>query len=207
MRSKMTVITTISLVVFAVALASEGLAKNGGTTVVWDEVQADLVPFCTPVFPETTCTAADLEARGEAERRIKIHKTFQERNELKIKVEVMLPSTGLGIADAAAAEAADIRVILSRSGAPYAECFLELNEIEAELEDGMLETKAQWRLDVRLRSNKKGGPGLRLLKGMCDIGLPDVQDGDVATAVLVIDNPDPATPDMVTPFLQGMFED
>jgi len=220
MRSKMTVITTISLVVFAFALASEGLAKNGGTTVVWGEVEADLEPFCTIVPPATSCSFAEPDAEGRAEHRTKTHKGLLERDEFKARLEIPIPN-GLGI-DETNAATADIRLILTHPAfdttpaMDYAECFFKFKGTETEEEDGLMQTKAHYAVDIRSRLNKRGGPGLRELKGTCDIdlgtmgiqpGVPDAQDGDLATAVLVTENPDPTMPDTRTSFLQGMFED
>jgi hypothetical protein len=109
----------------------------------------------------------------------------------------------LGIVDEASAGNADIRLILSRHGTDFAECFLQFDEFDDE-DEGI---QAVFKIHVRM---EKGA--VKVTKGVCDVdlgiagiqsGVPDAQDGDLATATLVRNSAD-RTQDI--DFLQDAFE-
>jgi hypothetical protein len=114
----------------------------------------------------------------------------------------------LGI-DELSAPNADIRVLLSNLTGPYAVCFLEFKEIETQIEDGVSETEAIYKVDVRRKLGKAGSYRIQEVHGTCDIdptttdvietGVPAVQAGDGVTAVLV-------SGIIQTEFLEGTFE-
>jgi hypothetical protein len=166
------------------ALAGAALAAPGQNS--WARQKAELEPGATSPEP-----AADGEARHEA----KTHKGALQLHRLRARTEIPIPSVGLGILTEEDAGAAVILMVLSRGGVPYAECTLELTEIESD--------EAVYKVDVRLIP-RRGGPVLREQKGSCDLdltvavvpGIPDVQDGDTAAV----------TANGLT-FLEGTFED
>jgi len=203
MRAKVLVATTLCLVVSIFALTGVSLAKS--SPISHSRVEAELEPCggdpCVPGSPPED------EAEGKARRDTKKRNGVVERDEFKAKVKIPVPSPGLGIADAAAAEAADIRLILNDGTSDYAECFLKFTEVETELEDGVTETEAVYKVMVRSRL-KKGVQVLQEVQGTCDTdlttsgiqaGVPDVQEDDIATAVI--------NGVVATPFLEGTFED
>lgn len=174
------------------AVGANGLGEE--VEVMW----ATLGPCCGDPEPE---------AHGKAIRKIVTDEGITLRERFRAKVEVPVPSIGLAIADEAAATSADIRVILSREGADYAECLMEFIEVETELEDGVLVTEAKYKVNV---VQPAGGP-LLLKRGTCDVdltlagvqpGVPQVLPGDVATVVLVVDQTDRT---LDVPFLDGVF--
>jgi len=195
-------ITTICLAVSVFLSAGVSHAKKGGSKVKV-EVEADLQP-CGAVAPATSpCAPAGIppesDAEGQAKHKKETHKGVVKKDEFKGTVKIPFPSSALGIIDETAAEGADIRLILSRAGFDFAECFLEFDEIEEEDD----EVQAEYKVDVRI---KKGA--VQAKKGVCDVdlstagiqsGVPDAQADDVATARLVAGG----TP---TDFLQGTFE-
>ena len=198
MRTKVLVLTTLWLLVCAFALTDVGHAKN--SSVVKTAVEAELTPCCGGPEPG---------AEGEAARTTLKKNGVTQIDRFKGEVTVPVdPSSALGITDETAAAAADIRLIFSRGGNPYAECFLVLAEIETEEEEGALVTEAEYKVDVRQRLTN-GTTVLQEVRGTCDTdlgtlgiqaGIPDVQAGDVATARLVLPSP-PGPLD----FLQGTF--
>ncbi len=153
---------------------------------------------------EPCCGEPEPEAEGSARRDIHVNKGVVKSDRLTGRVEIPVPSAGLGITDAVAAAAADIRLVLSHDGGvtAYAECLLAFQELEGDEEEG---DEAQYRVDVRLRP----GRPLELKKGSCTdlvtllAVVPDLQDGDLVTAVLVVDPAD-RTQDVL--FLQGTAE-
>ncbi|HEX9444171.1 MAG TPA: hypothetical protein VGA73_08615 [Candidatus Binatia bacterium] len=164
-----------------------GSAAAGGSKVNF-RLQTKLEPCCGDPEPE---------GEGKAEYRTQTVNGQLKQERFRAEVKIPVPSAGLNIADAAAAESADVRVSLS-GGGTYAVCRLEFVELELEndFEDGILiESKATavYLVDVA-RQLKKGGYQLRELNGSCDIdtatvdtqnGVPAVQSGDVATATVV----------------------
>jgi hypothetical protein len=129
---------------------------------------------------------------GDSERKIKTKNGASKENRFKAEVEIPIPNALL--IDESNAAAADIRLLLSRAGVGYAECQLVFDEIEND--DGELE--AEYKLDLKIKKGKLKS------KGSCDVGLPDVAAGDLATAVLVA-NPLDRTQDVI--LLQGAYEE
>lgn len=195
-------VTTICLAVSVFLSAGVSHAKSGSKVKV--KVEADLQP-CGAVAPATspcdpTGTPPEPGAEGKAKHEKETRNGVLKKDEFKgtVKIPVSLTSA-LGIVDQTAAENADVRLILSRGGTDFAECFLEFDEVEDE--DGEIE--AEFKVDVRI---KKGS--VQAKKGVCDTdlaiagiqsGVPDAQADDVATARIVAGG----TP---TDFLQGTFE-
>ena len=182
-------------------------AKNGGGS----EFKTNL---------DACCAAASEDNDGKAEYRKQTNNGVTKQERFRTQVRVELPSAVLGIADAASAQAADVRVILTRSGTDYAECTLEFDEVEQEMEieDGgsELKTEAEFAVDIR-NQLKKNNLVVRANKGACDIdltapgtqaGVPVVQAGDTATVTLVDPTETtlaPASRALDKDFLQGTF--
>jgi hypothetical protein len=173
---------TTALALAGVACAAPGKNNKNNSRA---RQEAELAPGATS--PES---AADGEARHEA----KTHKGALQLHRLRARAEIPIPSVGLGILTQEDAEAAVILMVLSRGGVPYAECTLELTEIEGD--------EAVYKVDVRLIP-RHGGPLLREQKGSCHldpglaVGIPDVLDGDTAAV----------TANGGAAFLEGTFED
>lgn len=149
---------------------------NGGGSKVKLEVRAELEPFDGSPEPD-----AEGKARHKKETRTKNGVTTIKKDEFKATVEFPVPSLGLGIADEAAAEDAEVLLILSRGSSDFATCLMEFDEVE--------DDEAEFKVDVRRRKGT-----LRERKGTCGESVPDAQAGDVATATL-----------NGTPFLRGTF--
>jgi len=162
------------------AEAKKGNGKGGGNEKV--ELEAELEPCCNTPEPE---------AEGDSERKSKTKDGVSKEERFKAEVELPIPNA-LGI-DQSNAQSADIRLILSRAGTNYAECLLVFDEIEDD--DG--EVEVEYKLDLRVKKN-----GKQKSKGSCDVGLPDVEPGDLATAVLVV-NPLDRSQDIV--LLEGTY--
>ena len=137
-----------------------------------------------------TCCGSLDKAKGEVERELEMEGTVLKKDELKAKVKIYLPALGVGVTDRGTAKSADVRVVFSRGAVDYAECFLKFDRIRKELEDGVTVEEAEYKLDLRADS-KKGTLRLKQKKGVCDIdlatsgiqaGLPEMVDGDIATA-------------------------
>ena len=115
----------------------------------------------------------------------------------RASVRVPLPSLGLGIPTDASARTADIRLVMSRGGIPYAERRLVFARVQTEDE-----TEAAYRLNL----GKWPYPARETARhaGPVPAGapVPDVRRGDVATAVVVVD-PYDRTKDIE--FLSGNF--
>lgn len=189
---KSLLVTTLCVAVSVFMLDGVSHAKKGGNSgsKVKIDVRAELEPF--DGSPEED---AEGKARHKKETRTRDGVTTTKKDEFKATVKIPVdPASALGIVDEDAAEDADIRLILSRDGANFAECLLEFQEIEDDDE-------AEFKVDVRI---KKGA--LREKKGMCTMTadgshvVPDAQAGDVATATHV------AAGGTRTDFLRGTFE-
>ncbi|MBI4638481.1 MAG: hypothetical protein HY727_19245 [Candidatus Rokubacteria bacterium] len=148
---------------------------------------------------EPCCGTPEPDSHGRADRSVHTRDVLVLSDRLKGKVEIPIPSPGLGIATTDAA-GADMRLTLSRAGVPYAECSLVLDGDEDESDE------ASYSIDVDL-TLKNGTMVLRERKGTSDVdlatdgtqpGVPAVQDGDIATATL-------ASVDPAIPFLEGIF--
>ena len=195
--STTTVVAVSFLVGSVVGIPSVGVADQGGHhDGVKTEVRAQLVPCCGNPEPQ---------AHGKADAKTQSRDGVLQQARFQAGVEIPVPSTGLGITDPTTA---DIRLVLSRDGRDYAQCFLALdtdNEMDANDDD---DDGAEFEVKVALKV-KNGTPVLKAGKGQCDInltmanvqpGVPDVHAGDVATVSVFHPSPAPATP-----FLQGTF--
>lgn len=176
------------------------------------EVEAELEP-CGAISPATSpCdpsgTPPEPGAEGTVEHKQESQNSVVKKNEFKAEVKIPFPSAPLGITDEAAAESADIRLILSHAdGSEFAECRLAFAEIESEDEDDDEDDSgvyAEYKVDVRI---KKGV--VQAKKGTCTLidppgpGVPNAMAGDVATATLVSDSTNRI---LDVDFLQGPFE-
>ncbi len=187
-------------------------AAPASAKTVNTEFKTDLDPCCAAPAEDNGGSA------GYKKQVVNGATTKQER--FRAQAQVELPSAALGIATVADAEAADIRVILSRAAVDYAECSLLMFETDQQTEtvngEVVAITVAEFLVDVR-NLLSKGSPVLRSLVGSCDIdlstpgvqnGVPVVQAGDVATVTLVDPSEaalDPASRTMDKDFLQGTF--
>jgi hypothetical protein len=210
-------VTTICLAASVFLSTGVSHAKKGGSKIKV-KVEADLQP-CGAVAPATSpCdpagTPPEPDAEGTARHEKESKSGVVKKDEFKGKVKIPVdPSSQLGIIDEAAAEGADIRMILSRDDGTglftdFAECLLALDEVEIEEEDdddgdGV---QAKYKVDVRI---KKGA--VQAKKGVCDIdllaagiqsGIPDAKAGDMVTATLVAN---PADRTLDVDFLQGIL--
>ncbi len=182
MRGKIFVLTTLWLFGSVLVMADMSLARD-------ERFRARLRPCCRDPEPR---------AEGRAERRVRPDRL---RDRFRVNVEIPIPSQGLGILTPDDARAADIRLSLSRADTPYAECLLQLDDPQ-EVED-----QAEYQVDLR-----RLGSFLQQRKGTCDTdlgtggvqaGIPEIQEGDGATATVVKD-PEDRTQDI--DFVQGTFE-
>jgi hypothetical protein len=188
MQSKAILMGLFAMVFLSFALPGSAEAKKGskgghggGSEKV--KLEAELEPCCNTPEPG---------AEGESERRSKTKDGVSKEERFKAEVEIPFPNA-LGI-DQSNAQSADIRLILSRAGTNYAECLLVFDEIEND--DG--EVEVEYKLDLKIKED-----GKQKSRGSCDVGMPDVVDGDLATAVLVV-NPLDRTQDIA--LLEGTFE-
>jgi hypothetical protein len=193
-RSTLAVVGAVSLIASVLGAPSESWARRDASQHDRTEVRADLAPCCGN--PEAN-------AQGHAERKTVSKSGSIKKDRFSAEVEIPIPSAGLGITDPTTA---DVRLILSRGGVAYAECFLVLDD-EAMDQEGDDDTPgATAEFQVKVMSTPRGE---REIRGQCDIdlatagvqaGVPDVQAGDVATARVV----DPSTSTPVD-FLEGTF--
>lgn len=196
-RNLLTVALCVAISVFMVAGIGHA---NGSHSVskVKINVRAELEPFDTS--PVT-------DAEGMARHHKEIRKGVVKKDELKGMVKILVPASALGITNEETAEHADIRLILSRNGADYAECLLEFDEIEAEDDDDDEEVQAHFRVHVRTKHGvpraKKGTCDVDLTTAAIDLGVPDVQAGDLGTVALITD---PNNRSLDVDFLDGIFE-
>ena len=210
-----------SAVALSLCLAANvGYAKSGpkgksGNSSV--EYEADLEPMI--VAPATS--ALEPNAEGEVRYKKQIHKGTPKTERFEAKVKIPFPSVALGIIDPTTAQNADIQVLLSSATAPtvyYAACALDLTGIETEFEDGLPQTFAVYKVDVR-KELRNRALRQREIHGVCDIdsltadvqnGTPVPADHDIATAVLVTTVPPVApatTPTIISmPILTGELE-
>jgi hypothetical protein len=114
---------------------------------------------------------------------------------------VTIPHSGTGVANTSTA---DIRLVLSRAGADYAECFLVL--VDDDDLSGTDDSQDTFLVNV-VKAKVRGVTIFRQFAGTCDVdlttpgvsaGVPAVQAGDVVTASSVANA-------VSTPFLQGTF--
>jgi len=188
MKSKAALLGVSAIVFMFFAFAGLAEAKKGGNSGNGGgnnkvELEAELEPVAGTPEPDV---------EGDSERKTKTKKGVLKEDRFKAEVEIPIPNA-LGI-DEGNAASADVRLILSRGGANYAECQLVFDEVEDD-DDGL---EAEYKLDLRIKKN-----GKTKARGSCDVGFPDVQDGDVATAVLVVD---PANRAADVVLLQGTYE-
>lgn len=197
----------LCLAVSVFMLAGVSYAKKGGSKVKV-EVEADLQPCGASALATSPCDPTGIppepDAEGEAKHKKETRNGVIKKDEFKGKVKIPIDQNSqLGIIDEAAAEGADIRLILSRAGVDFAECRLAFDEIEAE--DG--EDRAEYKVDVRIKKGavqaKKGVCDVDLTTAAIDSGVPDALADDVVTATLVTN---PANRTLDVDFLQGTFE-
>jgi hypothetical protein len=208
--TKASLIALSMLVPFA--FTSAGMAKNNGKSGNGKiRVEADLeAPALIPV---------EGDGEGDARYEERIHKGVSKTKRFQAKVRIPVSnSSPLGIIDEAAAQNADVQLVLSHGldalePTPYATCILQLTEIEQELEDGVPVSVAVYKVDVR--SELRGrSQRQRQIHGGCDIdvataelqnGTPVVADGDTLDAVLLTAPVAPAVEPTVTPIVSGTF--
>jgi len=202
--------TTLVVGLALAASAGAASAKNGGSSSNID-LKANLDPCCA---------AASENNDGTAEYSKQTSKGATKQERFRTQATVELPSAALRIVDAATAQAADVRVILTRNNVDYAECALDFDVIaqELEMEHGqtVLVREAEFAVDIR-NQLKKGNLVVRVGKGTCDVdlttpgvqaGVPVVQSGDTATVTLVDPGEAalaPASRTLDKDFLQGTF--
>ncbi|CBE69448.1 MAG: hypothetical protein F9K13_09455 [Candidatus Methylomirabilis oxygeniifera] len=175
---------------------------NGGHSVskVKVKVRAELEPFDTSPEPD---------AEGQARHHKEIRKGVIKKDEFKGMVTIPVPSPDLGITRDNAKNA-DVRLILSHDTIDYAECLLKFGGFEDEDDDSDDDdeaAQAHFRVHVRTKHGaavaKKGTCDINLTTVAVDLGVPDVQDGDLATITLVTDSNNRGTD---IDFLEGTFE-
>ncbi|MBZ0170448.1 hypothetical protein MELA_02953 [Candidatus Methylomirabilis lanthanidiphila] len=186
----------VAISVFMFAGVSQ--AKGGSpVSKVKVHVRADLEPFDTSPAPD---------AEGQARHHKEIRKGIIKKDEFKGMVKIPVPSPDLGITKENV-EHADVRLILSRNNTDYAECRLKFHEIEAEDDDDDGGVQAHFSIHVRTKHGvpraKKGTCDINLATIAIDLGVPDAQAGDLATATLVTD---PNNRGADIDFLEGDFE-
>jgi hypothetical protein len=163
------------------------------------DVRAQLDPCCGDPEPE---------AEGKADRRTVSMNGTVKLDSFSAHVEIPVPSPGLGISDPMTA---DIRLVLSRAGADYAECFLVFEQEDdaqaAEGDDDNGGTTAEFQVKI-LQVMQNGSPVVKQVQGQCDVdlgmagvqpGVPEVQAGDVGTVRVVGSS-------TFMDFLQGTFQ-
>jgi hypothetical protein len=191
-RSTTAVIAGLVLVGSILTVPSASWArKGGGSHSSKTEVQAELAPCCGNPEP------SEPGATGKAKRKAVSKDGSPRTDHFSADIEIPIPSAGLNITDPTTA---DIRLMLSREGTNYAECFLvldadELAEPEGDDDDGRAAT-AEFHVKIMSAVKKDGPPVVRQVKGECSVnldtadvqlGVPAVQAGDVAT-VRVVDS-------------------
>ncbi len=162
---------SIFLVSIAIAASAGAVLAQAGTTHKPAELRAKLRAGAGDPEPEL---------RGDARRRTQ-NANKDTKDEFKGRIDFPFPGNSLGITTEEAAASADIRLILSRDGIDYAECFLELDEDE-------LGDEAEFKVDIRRRDGrldeKKGTIDTDLSSPGIQAGLPAVQAGDNVRGVL-----------------------
>ncbi len=168
------------------------------------ELQTRLEPCCGTPAPQ---------AEGQGERKIRDRNAdaIPERDRFKISVEIPIPSAGLGITTPEQAASADVRAILSRNGTPYAECFLAFDNNTDDDGSDDDANRAQYKVDVEelqvksraLRRQRKGRCDIDLGAVDVQVGIPNVEAGDVVTATVVKDS---GNRSLDVDFLDGVFE-
>lgn len=207
-------VPTLCVAVSVLMFADVSHAKKGGNSgsKVKVDVRAELEPCGAVALATSPCdpagTPPEPDAKGKMRHQKEIRKGVLKKDEFKGNVKMRVhPASALGIVDEASAENADIRLILSRNSTDFAECFLQFDEFDDDEEDEDEAIQAVFKIHVRM---KKGA--VKVTKGVCDVdlgtasiqsGVPDAQDGDLATATLVR-NPVDRTQDI--DFLQDIFE-
>ena len=194
-RSTLAVAAALSLIASILVTPSVTWAKRGGSQSDQTKLVAELAPCCGNPEPH---------AEGKAARKTHSKDGSAAQDRFAARVEIPIPSTGLGITDPTTA---DIRLVLSRAGTDYAECFLVLDDNEDESgDDDAGGTSAEFVVKVGSKASSTG-PVVKQIKGQCDIdlatadvqpGVPDVQAGDVATVRVVNGSSS-------VDFLQGTF--
>ena len=181
--------------------------KSSKQSKIKVEVEAKMWPVGSP--------AIEPNAKGEAkhEQETKNGALKKDKFEGEVKISVG-PTSGLGIVDETAARNANIRLLLSRAGASFAECRLDFYKIERKRGRVM----AEYKVDVRMQNG-----AVQARWGECDVdltnsdavgdavidsGIPNAQANDVSTALLVDSTEEDLNPGDRTlddDFLDGVF--
>lgn len=131
---------------------------------------------------------------GKARRETK-NKDNKLKESFTAKIEIPLPNVTLQLADASAARAADVNVVLSRAGTAYAACTLGLDEIEFQEDDDDSLLEAEYKVTVEREIRRGQLKRFRSKHGVCDVdlatdgvqtGLPDVVAGDTVTVTMTV---------------------
>jgi len=194
-RSVAATVAVFFLVASSLLVGPVGVAHAAGTTTTQTLNVADFTPCCGDPEPNGTGTA---KANSLVKTGTGRADTFS------AEVTIPIPSSGLGITNASTA---DIRLVLSRGGQDYAECFLVLenndNDNDANNND---EGSATFVVSI-VKATFMSLIVFKQIAGRCDVdlstggiqpGVPAVQAGDLATASSVVNS-------VRTPFLQGAF--
>jgi hypothetical protein len=127
-------------------------------------------------------------ARGQFRSWKHVQKKSRSDEKFNVNIHFALPDAALGLADAAAATGADIRLDIARADVVIAECLFDYNAAE---ENAATEAVFQIAID---RTVRRAAERLRARKGGCDIdmaldgiqaGLPVVQKDDVLRVIIM----------------------
>lgn len=179
------------LVASAFPVASVGVAHAGEPVTQILNV-AVLTPCCGNPEPN---------GRGLAQANTLSKPNVLEVDAFSGSVTIPIPSSNLGTSSV---PTGDIRLVLSRAGANYAECFLAPtqepeNNWEEEEQATFLTSIVKVKIwSLTLFRQFAGFCDVDLSTGAIDPGVPAVQSGDVVTAISVVNS-------VRTPFLQGTF--
>lgn len=204
-RSFLIAALCVAVSVFMVAGISH--AKGGSpVSKVKVNVKAELEPFDTSPTPD---------AEGQARHHKEMRKGVIKKDEFKGMVTIPFPSPVIGDTRENATNA-DVRLILSRDNIDYAECRLKFQKFEVEDDDEEDDDdddednggiQAHFRVHVRTKHGvpraKKGTCDINLTTAAIELGVPDVQAGDLATVTVVTD---PNNRGADIDFLEGDFE-
>src|SRR5690349_12130974 len=102
-----------SMIIACVGLALWSLPGAASAKTITTRLTAGL---------DACCDAASENNGGKSDYKLQTSKGVTKQEMSRTYVHIELPSTALGLADAADAQAADIRVILANGGGAYAEC-------------------------------------------------------------------------------------
>ena len=197
-RSAAAAVAVLFLVAPGLPVTALGVAHAAGDDVTQTLNVADPTPCCGNPEPNAT---------SQAQANSLVKTGVGRADTLLAEVTIPIPSSGLGITDTSTA---DIRLVLSRGGQDYAECFLALGNDNDNDENNDNESNNDGSATFRVSIVKVVFMSLTAFKqlaGQCDLnlptggiqpGVPTVQGGDLATASSVVNS-------VRTKFLQGTF--